>query len=61
MNKITVDLTEEEAEVIDNYIFRKASRLEEANLTDSYCYPKLMAVHHKLQKKINLQKTKKGL
>lgn len=47
-----IELTKEEAEVLDNYIFRKAVRLEEAGLTDSYCYPKLMSVHKKLQKKL---------
>lgn len=47
---ITITLTEEEADVIDNYIFRKACRLEEANLKDSKCYPNLMSVHHKIVK-----------
>lgn len=47
---ITITLTEEEAEVVDNYIFRKACRLEESNLTDSKCYPALMSAHYKLIK-----------
>ena len=45
---INIKLTEEEAEVISNYIFRKVCRLEDANLKDSYCYPRLYSVYHKL-------------
>lgn len=48
---IKLELTEEEAEVLDSYIFRKAIRLKEAGLEDSKCYPLLMSVHNKLQKK----------
>ena len=45
---IKIELTEEEAEVISNYIFKKVCRLEDANLKDSYCYPRLYSVYHKL-------------
>ena len=45
---INIKLTEEEAEVVSNYIFKKVCRLEDANLKDSYCYPRLYSVHHKL-------------
>ena len=45
---INIKLTEDEAEVISNYIFRKVCRLEDANLKDSYCYPRLYSVYHKL-------------
>ena len=45
---INIKLTEEEAEVVSNYIFRKVCRLEDANLKDSYCYPRLYSVYHKL-------------
>ena len=45
---INIKLTEEEAEVISNYIFKKVCRLEDANLKDSYCYPRLYSVYHKL-------------
>lgn len=50
--KITVELTKEEAEVVDNYIFRKMGRLEEAHLEESYCYPRLYAAHRKIQKEL---------
>ena len=45
---IKIELTEEEAEVIGNYIFKKVCRLEDANLKDSYCYPRLYSAYHKL-------------
>ena len=45
---IKIELTEEEAEVISNYIFRKVCTLEDAKLEDSYCYPRLYSVYHKL-------------
>lgn len=48
MRHITIQLTEEEAEVLDDYIFRKACRLKEAGLEDSKCYPNLMSVHRKI-------------
>ena len=35
---INIKLTEEEAEVVSDYIFRKVCRLEDAKLEDSYCY-----------------------
>lgn len=52
---IKIELTQEEAEVLSNYLDRKLYRLEEAGLTDSYCYPKLYSIKHKisLQKKSN--------
>ena len=50
--KITVELTKEEAEVVDNYIFRKMGRLEEAHLEESYCYPRLYSAHRKIQKEL---------
>lgn len=45
---IRIELTEEEADVLDDYIFRKACRLSDAGLEDSKCYPNLMSVHHKI-------------
>lgn len=47
-NKISLELTADEAEVIEDYIFRKACRLKDSGLEDSKCYPKLMSVHRKL-------------
>ena len=45
---IKIELTKDEAEVISNYIFKKVCRLEDAKLEDSYCYPRLYSVYHKL-------------
>ena len=45
---IKIELTKDEAEVISNYIFKKVCRLEDANLKDSYCYPRLYSVYRKL-------------
>ena len=53
---IKIELTEEEAEVISNYIFKKVCRLEDANLKDSYCYPRLYSAYHKLSATLNKDK-----
>ena len=45
---IKIELTEEEAEVISNYIFKKVCRLEDADLKDSYYYPRLYSTYRKL-------------
>ena len=45
---IKIELTEEEAEVVSDYIFRKVCKLEDAKLEDSYCYPRLYSAYHKL-------------
>ena len=45
---IKIELTEEEAKVVSDYIFRKVCRLEDAKLEDSYCYPRLYSAYHKL-------------
>ena len=55
---IKIELTKDEAEVISNYIFRKVCRLEDANLKDSYCYPRLYSAYRKLS--AALTKEKKG-
>ena len=55
---IKIELTEEEAEVVSNYIFKKVCRLEDANLKDSYCYPRLYSAYRKLSAAMN--KDKKG-
>lgn len=47
---IKIELTGDEAKVVDDYIFRKACRLEESNLKDSYCYPRLYSAHNKIHK-----------
>ena len=53
---IKIELTEEEAKVISNYIFKKVCRLEDANLKDSYCYPRLYNAYHKLSAALNKDK-----
>ena len=53
---IKIELTEEEAEVISNYIFKKVCRLEDAKLEDSYCYPRLYSAYHKLSAALNNDK-----
>ena len=53
---IKIELTEEEAEVISNYIFKKVCRLEDAKLEDSYCYPRLYGAYRKLYAALNKDK-----
>ena len=53
---IKIELTKDEAEVISNYIFKKVCRLEDANLKDSYCYPRLYSIYHKLSAALNNDK-----
>ena len=50
MKTLTINLSEEEAEMLDDYIERKCYKLEQANLTDSKCYPLLYSVHRKIKR-----------
>ena len=50
---IKIELTDEEAEVVSDYIFRKVCKLEDAKLEDSYCYPRLYSAYHKLFAALN--------
>lgn len=45
---IRIELTEEEAKVVEDYLFRKVCRLDEAGLSDSRCRPLLDSVRRKL-------------
>lgn len=47
---VKIELSDDELSVLLNYITRKCYKLEEANLTDSYCYPRLHSVEYKLTK-----------
>lgn len=47
-----IELTKEEAEVLESYLFRKICGLEEAGLTDSRCYPLLYSIRQKINKKM---------
>ena len=53
---INIKLTEEEAEVVSDYIFRKVCKLEDAKLEDSYCYPRLYGAYRKLFTALNKDK-----
>ena len=53
---IKIELTEEEAEVAGDYVFRKVCKLEDAKLEDSYCYPRLYSAYHKLFAALNKDK-----
>ena len=53
---IKIELTEEEAEVVSDYIFRKVCKLEDAELEDSYCYPRLYSAYRKLSAALNKDK-----
>ena len=53
---IKIELTDEEAEVVGDYIFRKVCRLEDAKLEDSYCYPRLYSAYRKLFAALNKDK-----
>ena len=53
---IKIELTEEEAEVVSDYIFRKVCKLEDAKLEDSYCYPRLYGAYRKLFTALNNDK-----
>ena len=50
---IKIELTEEEAEVVSDYVFRKVCRLEDAKLEDSYCYTRLYGAYRKLSVALN--------
>lgn len=47
---IKLELTKDEAEVLEEYLFRKCCRLEDAGLTDSRCYPLLFSIRQKILK-----------
>ena len=46
----TITLTEDEAEMLENYLFRKQINLENSNLTDAKCYPLICSIRKKLLK-----------
>lgn len=45
------EFTKDEIEVVSDYLLRKMMRLEEANLTDSKCYPLIVSFRTKLLRK----------
>lgn len=46
---VKLELTKDEAEVLETYLFRKCAKLEESGLTDSRCYVALSSIRHKLR------------
>ena len=46
----TITLTEDEAEMLETYLFRKQINLENSNLTDAKCYPLICSIRKKLSK-----------
>lgn len=48
-----MELTREELEVVSTYLLKKMSRLEEAHLEDSYCYPRIASAYRKMRKELN--------
>lgn len=55
---ITLNLTDKEIEVLDDYIFRKVCRLLDSGLEDSKCCIQLSSVHKKIQKELKKTFTK---
>ena len=45
-----VPLTKEEAEVVVKYLLDRIVKLEDYQLKDSYCYPKLLSAYYKIKK-----------
>ena len=41
----------EEAEMLENYLFKKQINLENSNLTDAKCYRLILSIRKKLSKK----------
>ena len=46
----TITLTEDEAEMLETYLFRKQINLENSNLTDAKCYLLICSIRKKLSK-----------
>ena len=51
VNMEDCEFTEDEIEVVSDYLLRKMMRLEESGLTDSYCYPRIASFRAKLLRK----------
>ncbi len=51
-NLINVSMTKEEAEVVSNYLLHRRIRLEDCQLEDSYCYPKITSVYYKIEREL---------
>ena len=51
-NMIDIELTKEEAEMLENYLFKKQINLENSNLTDAKCYGLILSIRKKLSKEV---------
>ena len=49
---INVSMTKEEAEVVSRYLLDRRIKLEDCDLKDSYCYPKITAVYYNILKEL---------
>ena len=48
----TIALTEDEAEMLETYLFRKQINLENSNLTDAKCYPLICSIRKNCEKSV---------
>ena len=48
---MTIELTKDEAEMLENYLFKKQINFENSNLTDAKCYRLILSIRKKLSKK----------
>ena len=49
---VTITLTKEEAEVVSNYLLHRRIKLEDCDLKDSYCYPKITSAYYKIEQSL---------
>ncbi len=49
MKQITLKLSQDEAEMLENYLFKKQINLEASNLTDAKCYGLIISIRNKLK------------
>ena len=55
---MTIELTKEEAEMLENYLFKKQINLENSNLTDAKCYRLILSIRKKLSKAMQAKSSK---
>jgi len=52
---INISMTKEEAEVVSRYLLDRRIKLEDCDLKDSYCYPKITKVYFEILKNLMKQ------
>jgi hypothetical protein len=50
---INVNMTKEEAEVVSRYLLDRRIKLEDCDLKDSYCYPRITNVYYNIIKSLD--------